>query len=383
MPGRFNEIFQHMRVMTLKELLQFRRDVFLLVIVIYAFSMDIYIAGSGIEMELKHAALTVADYDQSSASRDLIYSFREPQFKFQGLEMNSARVMDLLDAGKTMLYLEIPADFNKSLLSGDPAQVQLFVDTSNSVLGSLATSYAAQIVAGYGLQRAMERLSVAGAMGGGMPMVNSAHRVWFNPNGLDRWFVPINEMLTMITMLSIMLPAAAMVREKERGTVEQLLVSPLTPLEIMLPKVFAMTMVILLGVTVTVYGVLGPVFHIPFRGNVFLFYILTAIYVFSTAGFGLAISTVVNNLAQVGLMVIMLLSPMLMLSGTFVPPEAMPTVLGYLMLLSPLHHFIEIVMGILLKGVGLDVLWPDVFGMLLLGAAVFSFGTWRFRRQFG
>jgi ABC-2 type transport system permease protein len=257
------------------------------------------------------------------------------------------------------------------------------VDTSNSVLGSLATSYAAQIVAGYGVQRAMERLSVAGAMGGSMPMVNSAHRVWFNPNGLDRWFVPINEMLTMITMLSIMLPAAAMVREKERGTVEQLLVSPLTPLEIMLPKVFAMTMVILLGVTVTVYGVLGPIFHIPFRGNVFLFYILTAIYVFSTAGFGLAISTVVNNLAQVGLMVIMLLSPMLMLSGTFVPPEAMPTVLGYLMLLSPLHHFIEIVMGILLKGVGLDVLWPSVLGMFLLGGAVFGFGTWRFRRQFG
>ncbi|MES1994383.1 MAG: ABC transporter permease [Pseudomonadota bacterium] len=383
MSGRFGEILQHMRVMTLKELLQFRRDVFLLIIVVYAFSADIYVAGSGIEMELKHAALTVADYDQSSASRDLIYSFREPQFKLQGMEMNADRGMDMLDSGKTMLYLEIPANFNKALLSGDPAQIQLLVDTSNSVLGSLATSYAAQIVAGYGVQRAMERLSVAGAMGGSMPMVNSAHRVWFNPNGLDRWFVPINEMLTMITMLSIMLPAAAMVREKERGTVEQLLVSPLTPLEIMLPKVFAMTMVILLGVTVTVYGVLGPIFHIPFRGNVFLFYILTAIYVFSTAGFGLAISTVVNNLAQVGLMVIMLLSPMLMLSGTFVPPEAMPTVLGYLMLLSPLHHFIEIVMGILLKGVGLDVLWPSVLGMFLLGGAVFGFGTWRFRRQFG
>ncbi len=383
MSGRFGEILQHMRVMTLKELLQFRRDVFLLIIVVYAFSADIYVAGSGIEMELKHAALTVADYDQSSASRDLIYSFREPQFKLQGMEMNADRAMDMLDSGKTMLYLEIPANFNKALLSGDPAQIQLLVDTSNSVLGSLATSYAAQIVAGYGVQRAMERLSVAGAMGGSMPMVNSAHRVWFNPNGLDRWFVPINEMLTMITMLSIMLPAAAMVREKERGTVEQLLVSPLTPLEIMLPKVFAMTMVILLGVTVTVYGVLGPIFHIPFRGNVFLFYTLTAIYVFSTAGFGLAISTVVNNLAQVGLMVIMLLSPMLMLSGTFVPPEAMPTVLGYLMLLSPLHHFIEIVMGILLKGVGLDVLWPSVLGMFLLGGAVFGFGTWRFRRQFG
>jgi ABC-2 type transport system permease protein len=383
MSGRFGEVLQHMRVMTLKELLQFRRDIFLLIIVVYAFSVDIYVAGSGIEMELKHAALTVADYDQSSASRDLIYSFREPQFKLQGMEMNASHGMDMLDSGKTMLYLEIPANFNKALLSGDPAQIQLLVDTSNSVLGSLATSYAAQIVAGYGVQRALERLSVAGAMGGSMPMVNSAHRVWFNPNGLDRWFVPINEMLTMITMLSIMLPAAAMVREKERGTVEQLLVSPLTPLEIMLPKVFAMTMVILLGVTVTVYGVLGPVFHIPFRGSVFLFYTLTAIYVFSTAGFGLAISTMVNNLAQVGLMVIMLLSPMLMLSGTFVPPEAMPTVLGYLMLLSPLHHFIEIVMGILLKGVGLDVLWPSVLGMFLLGGAVFGFGTWRFRRQFG
>ena len=186
MSGRFGEILQHMRVMTLKELLQFRRDIFLLIIVVYAFTADIYVAGSGIEMELKHAALTVADYDQSSASRDLIYSFREPQFKLQGMEMNADRAMDMLDSGKTMLYLEIPANFNKALLSGDPAQIQLLVDTSNSVLGSLATSYAAQIVAGYGVQRAMERLSVAGAMGGSMPMVNSAHRVWFNPNGLDR-----------------------------------------------------------------------------------------------------------------------------------------------------------------------------------------------------
>jgi len=379
----FGEVLQHMRVMTFKELIQFRRDIFLLIVVVYAFSADIYVAGSGIEMELKQAALTVADYDQSPASRDLIYSFRHPQFKFQGMEMSADRAMDLLDAGKTMLYLEIPPDFNEALLSGKPTQVQLLVDTSNSVLGSLATSYAAQIVAGFGIQKAMERLSVGGAMGGGLPVVNSAHRVWFNPNGSDRWFVPINEMITMITMLSIMLPAAAMVREKERGTVEQLLVSPLTPLEIMLPKVLAMTFVILIGVTLAVYGVLGPVFEIPFRGNMLLFYVLTAIYVFSTAGFGLAISTVVNNLAQVGLMVIMLLSPMLLLSGAFVPPEAMPTVLGYLILLSPMHHYIEIVMGIFLKGVGLDVLWPSVMGLLLVGTGVFAFGTWRFRRQFG
>ena len=381
--GNFGEVLQHMRVMTWKELLQFRRDVFLLIIVVYAFSADIYIAGSGIEMELKRAALTVADYDQSPASRELIYSFREPQFKYQGMEMSGDRAMDLLDAGETMLYLEIPADFNESLLTGRPTQVQLFVDTSNSVLGSLATSYAAQIVAGFGIEKARERLSVAGAMGGSMPVVNSAHRVWFNPNGKDSWFVPINEMLTMITMLSIMLPAAAMVREKERGTVEQLLVSPLTPLEIMLPKVLAMTMVILVGVTLAVFGVLGPVFNIPFRGSMTLFYVLTAIYVFSTAGFGLAISTMVNNLAQVGLMVIMLLSPMLLLSGAFVPPEAMPTVLSYLILLSPMHHYIEIVMGIFLKGVGLDVLWPSVAGLVIVGTAVFAFGTWRFRRQFG
>ena len=383
MPGNFGEIFQHMRVMTVKELLQFRRDIFLLVIVIYVFSIDIYVAGSGIEMELKQAALTVADYDQSPASRDLIYSFRQPQFKYQGMEMNGDRAMDLLDAGKTMLYMEIPADFNEDLLAGRPTQVQLLVDTSNSVLGSLATSYAAQIVAGFGIQKSMERLSVGGAMGGSLPMVNSAHRVWFNPNGKDRWFVPINEMITMITMLSIMLPAAAMVREKERGTVEQLLVSPLTPLEIMLPKVLAMTLVILIGVTLTVFGVLGPVFDIPFRGNMLLFYVLTAIYVFSTAGFGLAISTVVNNLAQVGLMVIMLLAPMLLLSGAFVPPEAMPKFLSYLILLFPMHHYIEIVMGIFLKGVGLDVLWPSVAGLVIVGTVVFSFGTWRFRRQFG
>ncbi|MDY6941513.1 MAG: ABC transporter permease [Pseudomonadota bacterium] len=374
-------LFQHLRVMTWKELLQFRRDIFLLIVVVYAFSAHLLIAGSGIEIQLKNGAVTIADHDNSPASRELIYRFREPLFKIQGTELNPDAAMSLLDHGDTMLLLEIPPDFNESLILGRPTAVQLFVDTSNSVLGSLATSYAAQIVGGFGIEMATARLQAGG--GGGLPVVESAHRLWFNPNAEDVWFVPITELLTMITMLSIMLPAAAMVREKERGTVEQLLVSPLSPLEIMLPKVIAMTFVILIGVTIAVYGVLGPVFDVPLRGNLPLFYVLTAIYVFSTAGFGLAISTVVQNLAQVGMMVIMLLSPMLLLSGTWVPPEAMPEFLAKVMLLSPLHHYIEISMGILLKGTGLDVLWPSVVGMILLGSGVFAFGAWRFRRQFG
>jgi ABC-2 type transport system permease protein len=213
-------------------------------------------------------------------------------------------------------------------------------------------------------------------------VVRSDHRVWYNQNQDESWFMSISEVLTITTIFSVLLPAAALVRERERGTVEQLLVSPLTPFQIMFPKVVAMTLVILAGTSVSLFGILHGIFNVPMKGSLFLYFAMTTLYVFTTAGLGLVAATIASNQAQVSLMTILVVAPMINLSGTWTPPEAMPEWLRYLMLLSPLHHFVNISYGIQLKGVGFDILWPSVLSMVALGGTLFGFGMWRFRRQF-
>jgi len=148
-----------------------------------------------------------------------------------------------------------------------------------------------------------------------VPMLVDQHRIWYNPNQNDQWFIPLSELLTVITILAIILPAAAAVREKEHGTIEQLIVSPLTPIQILLPKVISMTLVILLGTAVSLFLVLEPVFHIPIKGSLPLFFGVTALYTVATSGLGLYIATMSRNLAQAAMLAILILMPMIFLSG--------------------------------------------------------------------
>jgi ABC-2 type transport system permease protein len=193
----------------------------------------------------------------------------------------------------------------------------------------------------------------------------------------------ISQLLNIITVFSLLLPAAAAVREKERGTVEQLLVSPLSPLQILLPKVLAMGGVILLAVLMSLSLVLWPVFAVPVRGSLGLFLALSALYIAATSGLGLFIATVARNMAQVGMLTILIIAPMLFLSGAWTPPEAMPGWLAQAMVISPLHHFMDIAFGILLKGEGLPELARPVVALLIIGSVLAGLGLWRFRRQFG
>jgi ABC-2 type transport system permease protein len=150
----------------------------------------------------------------------------------------------------------------------------------------------------------------------------------------------------------------------------------------MLPKVLAMTMAILCATAVALFGVIRPVFGVPFKGSVVLFFALTALFVFTTAGMGLAAATLTRNQAQVGMMTLLVVAPMLMMSGLMTPMEAMPAWARHLMIWSPLRYFVEIAQGILLKGIGLSILWDSVLAMALLGGGLFGFGMWQFRRQF-
>lgn len=368
--------------MTVKELKQLLRDPVLLLIITYFFTADVYLAGSGINLSLRNASVMVVDNDHSAASRELIYRFRLPYFDYKGEITGKKQAETLLNKGQVLAILDIPENFQHLLMEGKATAVQFQVDTSNTVLGTLATSYAMQITADFGQEFVSQRLGLATEQMALLPIIQNRYRVLYNPNRIDSWFMSIMELLSVITMLSMMLPAAAAVREKERGTIEQLAVSPLSSLQILLPKVISMGLVILLGVAVSLFLIIMPVFHLPVKGSLGLFFAVTALYVFTASGIGLFIATISRSLAQVTMLVILLMMPILLLSGAWTPPEAMPQAMRWGMILSPLSYFNEMSYAILLKGAGVDVLWDSLLGLSVLGGVFFNFGVWHFRKQF-
>lgn len=390
MSNLFDRIWwSRLQAMTWKELLQLMRDPVLLVFVLYAFSADIYNAASGVSFQLNNAALVLFDLDRSAASRELAGRFMSPEFRWAGAITHASQGQQLLDDGKAMAVLDIPPGFADKLARGDTASVQMQIDASNSVQGFLAAVDATQIVARYGLEQTAQRYGIGGlgGMGGAggavdAPLINNQTRVWFNPNQNDAWFMGISELLNVITLFSLLLPAAAMVREKERGTIEQLLVSPLSPLQIMIPKIVAMVAVILGGTALGLFGILVPVFAVPVAGSLLLFFVLTTLYVSTLAGIGILIATMTRNMAQAGMMVILIIAPMMFLSGAWTPPEAMPTIMRLGMYVSPLYYYINASYGILMKGAGFSVLWPMFSGILLIAVLVSLTTIARFKKQF-
>jgi ABC-2 type transport system permease protein len=374
--------WHRLAVMTRKELLQLFRDVPIVAFLVYSFTLAIYITGNGIRSQLHDASLLVHDADHSASSRELIHRFQAPFFRLNDEVLNSREALRRLDRGTAVALLEIPPRFHEQLVTGEPTAVQLLVDTTNSANGLSVASYAARIVARFGRESAFERVGNVGDSSQDLPLIISDHRVWYNPDQNEAWFECISHLLREITVFALLLPAAALVREKERGTVEQLLVSPLSPFQIMASKILAMTVVILCATAVGLFGIMQPVFGVPIKGSIILFFSLTALFVVTTACMGLVAATLARNQGQVGMMTLLVAAPMLMLSGITAPMEAMPTWVRYLMALSPLRYYIEIANGILLKGAGLNILWDSVLAMAALGAALFGFGLWRFRRQF-
>jgi len=297
--ARLSFWFSRLMAMTTKELIQFGRDILLLFAIVYLFVFDTYMAGN-VTMQLNKAIVTVHDADHSAASRELIYRFRPPYFKLGGEVLDNYAGQRLLDQGRALVVLNIPSDFAHDITKGKSVDVQVQVDASNTVLGFLASSYTTQIIGQYSYDQALARLGVNEQALENVPTVRNEYRVWYNPNQKDAWFMPISELLVVITIMGIMLPAAAAVREKERGTIEQLMVSPLTPIQILLSKVIAMTLVILLGTAVSLFLVLHGIFAVPMKGSLVLFFAVTTLYIFTTAGLGLYIATLSRNLAQAG-----------------------------------------------------------------------------------
>jgi ABC-2 type transport system permease protein len=345
-----------------KESIQFFRDKLLVVLVLYAFT-EIVICGYALTLEVNHIPTALLDYDRAPESRVLVEKFRASgRFEFVVDAANDAEVAQMLQDGAVSVGLVIPANFSQNLARGETAQVQLLADGSNTNTALMALGYAAGIARGYSEKIEIARLGVSSTQMAFVPRVVNQIRAWYNPELKYSHFSMISMTAIAIVMLGVVLAAAAIVREKEAGTLEQLLVTPIRPWELVFAKVLPMMIVTLVGLgTGIALSVL--LFGVPIRGNLVLFFALSQLAFLAATGIGVLIGTQAKNMQQALLLAFFVLFPILFLSGTIVPIENMPLTLQYLSLASPLRYYMPIALGILLKGNGLDILLPQAIAL--------------------
>jgi ABC-2 type transport system permease protein len=382
MTGQGGTWWRQVRALMHKELLQLLKDRALLVFTIFIFTADILLAAGATSIDLHHARIAVVDPGLQAAGRDLAGRLREPYFDLQYHGPAEQPALQLLERGEVRAVLVLPPDLQQSLMRGRAADLQLLVDAAQANQGFLVATYTARIAAAFGADWAGQAAHRAAVAPRPLPQVVAELRYGANQTLDERWFNTISELLTMLTIAAIVLPAAALVREKERGTVEQLLVAPLTPLQVVLSKVLAMVLVMLAGSAVAVLGVMHAGLGVPVRGSALLFFTVVAVYAMACAGVGIVASGFARTSGQMGLIVVLLVVPIVMLSGTWNMVESMPPWLRGLVELSPLRHFVVLAYGILLRGAGLAQLWLPLLEMTALGALLFAVGVLRFRRQF-
>ncbi|MEX2609750.1 MAG: ABC transporter permease [Gemmatimonadota bacterium] len=370
------------RALLRKELRQLFRDPKTKRMVFGAPIIQLLLFGYAVNTDVTRVATFVVDHDRTEASRALLDAFTAPGY-FQVVG-RSARPADLdaaLDRGSVAVGLWIPRGFAADLAGGRGATVQVLVDGTNSNTATVAQGYATRIVRSFGLAR-------AGAGGTGAGGANAAPlptgvelrtRAWYNPDLASRVYnVPAVVALILILMC-FLLTAMTVVRERELGTLEQLMVSPLSAGELMLGKTLPVALIGLADL-VLVVAVAILWFDIPFRGNPLLLLAASAVFILASLGLGLFISTVSNTQQEAFMGMFMVILPLIILSGFMYPIHTMPDFFQGLTLLNPLRYFLEIVRGVFLKGAGLAVLWPQLLVLTAMAAGILTLATLRFRR---
>ncbi|HVB14999.1 MAG TPA: ABC transporter permease [Stellaceae bacterium] len=357
----------------LKELRSFLHDFVLLGLVVYAFSLAIVAQAQGGSQEVHNASVAIVDEDHSVLSRRIAHAFLPPYF--QTPQPVAERDIDrLMNAGRYTFVLDIPPNFERDVLGGRMPAMQLDVDATAMVQAGLGSDYAQQIIT----TEINDFLSRA--EGSPPPPVDLVVRIAFNPNVVSAWFTSVMGILNSITMLAIILAGAAIVREREHGTMDHLLVMPLSPFEIALAKVWANGLVITvaagLSLTIVVRGILG----VPIAGSIPLFMLGVAIYLFFATAVGIYLGTIARSMPQLGLLFILVQLPMNMLSGSNTPLESMPPWLAMVMQVSPSTHFVSFAQAILYRGAGIAVVWPQFVVVALIGGVFFALAVVRFRR---
>lgn len=359
-----------------KELWSLARDPIMLVLIVYVFTISIYTAATALPETLHNAPIAIVDEDQSPLSARIASAFYPPEFVRPKMitfgEMDSG-----MDSGEYTFVLNIPPNFQRDVLAGRSPNFQLNVDATRMSQAFSGNGYIQQVVMGE-INEFVQHYRPSQAL-----PVDLTLRARFNPTLDKAWFGSIAEIINSVAMLAIVLTGAALIREREHGTIEHLLVMPVTPGEIMVSKIWSMSLVVLLATSVSVHLVVRGLLQVPIEGSITLFLCGAILCLFAMTSLGIYMATLARSMPQFGLLLMLTLMPMNMLSGGTTPRESMPEIVQNLMLLAPTTHFVEIGQAILFRGAGLDAVWKPFLALFVIGTVLFVLSLQRFRKAIG
>ena len=356
----------------LKELQGLLRDHLLLGLIVYSFSLGIFTAYQAQPDSLTRAAIAIVDEDNSQLSKRIADAFFPPMFTMPD-HISRSKIDSSMDRGDYTFVLVIPPDFQKDVIAGKTPELQLNVDATRMSQAFTGTGYIQQI--------AMKEISSFENSQSSADPARVVTRNRFNPNLTQGWFTSVMQLVNNITMLAIILTGAALIRERESGTLEHLLVLPVTPFEIIASKIWSMLVVVLAASALSLLFIINGALHIPIAGSIPLFLCGVALHLFAVTSLGIFLGCIAGNMPQLGMLLILVYLPMQMLSGSNTPQESMPIWVQRMMLAAPTTHFVDFSQSILFRGAGLNVVWEPFLWLIGIGGVLFIYSLACFRKS--
>ncbi len=364
-----------------KEFIQLRRDRRMLFIAFMAPIIQLTLFGYAATLDVKSVPVVVCDMDQSMQSRAILNDLTASgYFVIQEREPSIRDVRKSIDENRAMVGIVIPEGLERDINGGRKAHIQTIIDGSNAIYATMVRSYLERIVTNRALELSADEMSKNGIKP--FTPLDIQQRVWYNPTLKSRDFMVPGVFALVLMIISTVLTSMAIVKEKERGTIEQLIVTPIKPIELIAGKLLPFAIISLIDITlVTMVAVFW--FQIPLHGSFILLFLLSALFMLTTLGLGLLISTVSKTQQQAMLISMLLIMPIILLSGVMSPIDNMPVAVQYFTLLIPLRYFIVIVRYIFMKGSGMSILWPDTLALAVFGVVLFLLSVSRFNKRIG
>jgi ABC-2 type transport system permease protein len=359
--------------LSVKEVRSFTHDWALLLLVAYSFSLAIIAQAQSSSQEIRNASIAVVDEDRSELSRRIGRAFLPPYFK-PAVQIEERDVDPLMNTGQYTFVVDVPPNFERDVLAGRAPAVQVVVHATAVVQAGVGAGYAQQIISA-------EVADFVTRNGGetGPPSVNLTVHIAFNPNVTTAWFNSVMGIINNVTMLAVILAGAAVVREREHGTMDHLLVMPVGPFEIAMSKILGNAAVIAVAVALSLSLVVRHFLGVPIAGSIPLFMLGVAIYLFFATAVGVFLATIARTMPQLGLLYMLVAIPLNMLSGSMTPLESMPVWLRNIMQLSPSTHFVFFAQAILYRGAGFDLVWREFLMVALVGGLLLGLSLLRYR----
>ena len=374
-------MFKRVRFLFVKELIQVLRDKRLRITLIFPPIFQLIVFGYAANLDVKHINTAVRDLDRSVESRELITRFGSSKyFDIISYPQTPKEIEALIKKGDVILSIEIPSDFSKKLKKGNTATVQIILDGTESNTAMIALGYVGRILSEYSTTIMIKRLNREGMVGFEEAGVELEQRIWFNPNAESRLFYVPGVIASIAFLIPIILTAQAIVREREIGTLEQIMVTPIRSWELMVGKTLPFAMIGLVdAIMIALIGVFW--FEVPLRGNPLILLLGNVLFLMSSVGIGLFISTISSTQQQAQISTFFFMMPAFILSGFAFPLENMPEWLQYITYANPLRYFLIIIRGVFLKGNGLDILWSEMLALAILGGFMILLSSLRFQKR--